>query len=135
MTTATNPRIDHIGIAVRSIEDALPFYRKSFGLEPVHREEVASQNVRVAFLQAGETAIELVEPTSSKGAVARFLNARGPGLHHLAFRVNGIHQEMNRLKKEGLPPLEEDPRVGARGHLICFLHPRLASGVLIELVG
>ena len=127
--------VDHVGIAVRSIEEALPFYRKALGLEVVHREEVASQKVKVAFLRAGETAIELLEPAAEEGAVAKFLKERGPGLHHVAFRVKDIRAEMERLKGDGTPALEESPRAGARGHLICFLHPRLAHGVLVESVG
>lgn len=126
--------IDHIGIAVESIEDALPFYRKALGLVPVHGEEVPSQKVRAAFLQAGETSIELLEPIGEEGAVARFLKKRGPGLHHVAFRVDGIKREMERLARDGMPALESAPRPGARGHQVCFLHPKYAEGVLVELV-
>lgn len=128
-------KIDHIGVAVESIEAALPFYKKALGLEPVHREEVASQKVRVAFLQAGETSIELLEPTGEEGAIAKFLKARGPGLHHVAFHVADIAGRMERLRRDGLPPLEAAPRPGARGHKVCFLHPKFAAGVLVELVG
>jgi methylmalonyl-CoA epimerase len=128
-------RIDHVGVAVESIEAALPFYRKALGLEPVHREEVSSQKVRVAFLQAGETSIELLEPVGGDGAIAKFLKTRGPGLHHVAFHVPDIAGDMERLRAAGLPPLEAGPRAGARGHKVCFLHPKYASGVLVELVG
>ncbi|OGR87795.1 MAG: methylmalonyl-CoA epimerase [Elusimicrobia bacterium RIFCSPHIGHO2_02_FULL_57_9] len=121
--------VDHIGIAVNSIEAALPFYRDKLGLRAVHSEEVASQNVRAAFLQAGESCLELLEPIGSEGAVAKFLKHRGPGLHHVAFQVEDIKKEMNRLT-----PLEALPRAGARGHQVCFLHPNNAHGVLIELV-
>lgn len=127
--------IDHIGIAVASIEEALPFYKKALGLEVSHREEVVAQGVKVAFLQAGQSSIELLEPLGEEGAIAKFIKTRGPGLHHVAFLADSVSQEMRRLKKEGLPPLEESPRPGARGHKVCFLHPKLASGVLVELVG
>lgn len=126
--------IDHVGIAVESIEEALPFYRKALGLVPVHSEEVPGQKVRVAFLQAGETALELLEPMGEEGAVAKFLKARGPGLHHVAFAVKDIKGHMQRLKSDGMPALEAAPRPGARGHNVCFLHPKHAHGVLVELV-
>lgn len=127
-------KIDHVGVAVRSIEESLPFYKKAFGLEPIHREEVAAQKVRVAFLQAGETSIELLEPTGTEGAIAKFLETKGPGLHHVAFSVAKIDAEMERLRGAGLPPLEAAARPGARGHKVCFLHPKHAHGVLYELV-
>jgi methylmalonyl-CoA epimerase len=126
--------IDHIGIAVESIEEALPFYRKALGLVPVHSEEVPGQKVRVAFLQAGETALELLEPMGDEGAVAKFLKTRGPGLHHVAFAVKDVKGHMDRLAKDGMPALEKAPRPGARGHQVCFLHPKHAHGVLVELV-
>lgn len=127
-------KIDHVGVAVLSIEKALPFYKKALGLEPVHREEVPSQKVRVAFLQAGETSIELLEPTGDEGAIAKFLKTRGPGLHHVAFSVADIDGRMEALRKAGFPPLDAAARPGARGHKVCFLHPKLAEGVLVELV-
>ncbi len=126
-------KIDHVGVAVESIDAALPFYRK-LGLSAGPREVVASQHVRVAFLQAGETSIELLEPTGEEGAVAKFLKTRGPGLHHVAFKVEDIKGEMERLRKEELPSLDSIPRAGARGHSVCFFHPRHAAGVLVELV-
>jgi len=126
--------VDHVGIAVESIEKALPFYKKALGLDPVHREEVPSQKVRVAFLQAGQTSLELLEPTGDEGAIAKFLKTKGPGLHHVAFSVWGIAGQMKRLADDGLPPLDAAPRPGARGHQVCFLHPKHANGVLVELV-
>jgi len=126
--------IDHVGVAVESIESALPFYRKAFGLEIVHQEIVAPQQVKVAFLQAGQTSIELLEPTGPDGAVADFLKKRGPGMHHLAFAVKDIEGHMERLNRDGLPTLDAKPRPGARGHSVCFLHPKFAQGVLVELV-
>jgi methylmalonyl-CoA epimerase len=127
-------RIDHVGVAVASIDKALPFYEK-LGLKVAHREEVPAQKVRVAFLQAGESSIELLEPTSEEGAVAKFLKTRGPGIHHVAFHVDDIAGKMEALRAAGAPPLEAAPRPGARGHKVCFLHPKLAEGVLVELVG
>lgn len=126
--------MDHVGIAVESIEKALPFYRNALGLSVCHREEVASHRVKVAFLQAGGTALELLEPTGEEGAVAKFLKTRGPGLHHVAFSVEDIRGEMSRLAAAGTPALEAAPRPGARGHQVCFLHPKHAKGVLVELV-
>ncbi len=126
--------IDHIGIAVESIEAALPFYRKALGLEVVHTEIVAPQKVKVVFLQAGQTSIELLEPAGSSGAIADFLKDRGPGMHHVAFAVKDIASDMSRLAAVGLPPIDSAPRPGSRGHLVCFLHPKFAHGVLVELV-
>lgn len=124
-------RLDHVGIAVESLEKALPFYEKSLGLFVTHREDVPSQNVRVAFLSNN---VELLEPTGD-GAIAKFLKTRGPGLHHVAFRAEDISGEMARLAAAGLPPLDKAPRDGSRGHKVCFLHPKHAHGVLVELVG
>lgn len=128
-------KIDHIGIAVESIEGALPFYQKALGLDISHREELADRHVKVAFLQAGEASLELLEPIGKEGVISKFLKERGPGLHHLAFRVGNVAEEMAWLKSKGLPTIEKEPRSGARGHLVCFLHPSHAHGVLVELVG
>lgn len=129
-------KVDHVGIAVKSIDDTLPFYKSALGLEPVAREQITGQNVRVAFLQAGETALELLEPLSDDGAIAKFIRERGPGLHHVAFRAEGsLTEKMKALSGAGLPPLEAAPRLGARGHHVCFLHPKLSHGVLVEFVG
>ena len=129
-------KIDHVGIAVEDIETAIESY-KAFGLEVRHREDVTSQNVRVAFLSgsAGESSVELMEPLGDDGAVARFLAKRGPGLHHLAFETGDIAAEMKRLKDRAKPPMEDAPRPGARGHSVCFIHPKHCAGTLIELVG
>lgn len=126
--------IDHVGVAVENLETAIAFYEK-LGLKVAHREEVPSQKVRVAFLQAGQAAVELLQPTSDEGAVAKFLKTKGPGMHHIAFHVPSVGQGMERLKNQGIPPLEAAPRPGARGHHVCFLHPKHAHGVLVELVG
>ena len=132
--------VDHVGVAVESVAAAAPFYREALGLAVVHEERVESQQVRVAFLAApgsGPAAcqIELLEPTGAEGAVGRFLFKRGPGLHHVCFRSEDLAGDMRRLKEQGRAPLEDKPRPGARGHQVCFLHPRHAQGVLIELVG
>ncbi|MBI3551635.1 MAG: methylmalonyl-CoA epimerase [Elusimicrobia bacterium] len=126
--------IDHVGVAVESIESALPFYRKALKLDVVHTEIVAPQKVKVAFLQAGPSFIELLEPTGPEGPVADFLKKRGPGIHHVAFSVKDLTGHIMRLTQEGLPPLDDKPRPGARGHHVCFLHPKFAQGVLVELV-
>jgi methylmalonyl-CoA epimerase len=126
--------IDHVGVAVASIDEAAAFYKKALGLELVHREDVPAQKVRVAFLKAGQTSIELLEPLGEGGAVAKFLQTRGPGLHHIAFETGRIADDMKRLNAAGLPTLEKAPRPGARGHQVCFLHPKSCLGTLIELV-
>ncbi|MBI5597416.1 MAG: methylmalonyl-CoA epimerase [Elusimicrobia bacterium] len=136
-------KIDHIGVAVRSLDEAASFYKANLGLAEVHREEVPGQKVRVAFLSdpadPNGTAVELLEPTSPDGAVAKFISARGLGLHHLAFHAGGepgaVATAMERMLKEGIPSLEPKPRPGARGHHVCFFHPKHCAGVLIELVG
>ncbi len=129
-------KIDHVGVAVRDIEKAIRFYTESFGLKVQHREDVPEQKVRVAFLAGaeGEASVELLEPLAGEGAVAKYLEKRGPGLHHLAFHTDAIAGDMERLRAAGAPPLEDAPRPGARGHKVCFLHPKYCEGALIELV-
>ncbi|MDE2312930.1 MAG: methylmalonyl-CoA epimerase [Elusimicrobia bacterium] len=127
-------RLDHVGIAVSSIAESLPFYKNKLGLALAHEENVPSQNVRVVFLEAGESSIELLEPTG-EGAVAKFLRERGPGLHHVAFATENLRAEMARLAQAGAPPLKKEPQPGSRSHQVCFLHPKYAKGTLIELVG
>jgi methylmalonyl-CoA/ethylmalonyl-CoA epimerase len=126
--------LDHVGIAVVNLEEGIAFYKRALGLEVVQREDVPGQKVRVAFLQAGQTSIELLEPIGDDGAVAKFLKTRGPGLHHIAFETSKISDEMSRLNAAGLPTIEKAPRPGARGHQVCFLHPKNGLGTLIELV-
>ena len=132
-------KLDHVGIAVESIEAALPFYREQLGLMVVHREEVAEQKVNVVFLAGSKdgepSLIELLEPTASDGVVALFLKNQGPGMHHVAFRTDDIERAMEKFKSAGKAPLETRPRDGSRGHKVCFLHPKHAHGVLVELVG
>ena len=126
--------IDHIGIAVHRIEDALPFWRDQLGLELRGIEEVPGENVRVAFLRAGGTRIELLEPTSPDGPIARALATRGPGVHHLALRVEDLAGRLAALAAAGRPAIGGAPRPGAGGSRIAFLHPRTAGGVLVELI-
>ncbi|GAB4303388.1 MAG: methylmalonyl-CoA epimerase [Desulfuromonadia bacterium] len=126
-------RIDHIGIAVPSLEGALPFYRQNLSL-PFHGiEEVPDQKVRVAMLGIGESKIELLEPTSPDSPVARFLEKSAPGIHHIAYAVDDIETTLARLKGEGVRLIDETPRTGAHGARIAFIHPRSSSGVLTEL--
>lgn len=132
-------KIDHVGIAVERIESALAFYLEGLGMELLHREELASRAVRVAFLadprDPDGAQVELLEPFAAEGPVARFLRVRGPGLHHIAFRAPDLPASMARFRDAGRPPLQERPGPGARGRQVCFLHPRHAHGVLVELVG
>jgi methylmalonyl-CoA epimerase len=126
--------LDHVGIAVGNLDEGISFYCKNFRVELIHREEIPSQNVRVAFLAAGGTSLELLEPMGDDGALAKFIRVKGPGLHHIAFQADGITNEMTRLSAAGLPAMESSPRPGARGHTVCFFHPKNSFGTLIELV-
>lgn len=126
------PVIDHIGIAVDSIETGLAIYT-SLGIAVEAIEEVADQGVRVALLPVGETRIELLEPVSDDSPIARHLDRRGPGLHHICFRVADIRLAMARLEEDGFDLLSKEPLEGAHGCLVCFVHPKTAGGVLIEL--
>lgn len=127
-------KIDHIGIATRGIEDALGFWRDALGLEVKHTETVEEQGVRVAMLPVGEPRVELLEPTGPDSPVAKFLEKRGPGIHHVAVRVADIRAALARLRAEGARLIDEEPRVGAGGCLVAFVHPAASGGVLLELV-
>jgi methylmalonyl-CoA/ethylmalonyl-CoA epimerase len=127
-------KIEHIGIATRGLDDALGFWRDALGLELQDVEEVAGQGVRVAMLPIGETLIELLEPMSEASPIAKFLEKRGAGLHHIAVRVDDIGATLKRLKEQGLRLIDEVPRRGAGGCLVAFIHPSSANGVLLELV-
>jgi methylmalonyl-CoA/ethylmalonyl-CoA epimerase len=122
--------LDHVGIATRSIEEAAPVFELLTGAPCSPVEELPGQDVNVAFVGR----IELLEPRSPVGPVARFIERRGTGLHHVAFRVPDIAAALSRLRAEGLEPVDAEPRPGAGGHLVAFLHPRSAGGVLWELV-
>jgi len=127
-------KVDHIGIATRSIEESLKFWRDALGLEVKHTETVEEQGVNVAMLPAGEPRVELLEPTGPASPVAKFLEKRGPGIHHVAVRVDDIRAALARLKSEGARLIDEEPRVGAGGCLVAFVHPAASGGVLLELV-
>ena len=126
--------IDHVGIAVEDIEAALALYRDSLGLPVVHRERVAEQGVDAALLDIGESHVELLEPLAPETAVGRFLARRGPGLHHVAYRVHDIDRTLSDLKSSGLNLIDETARVGIRGSRVAFVHPGSTGGVLTELV-
>jgi methylmalonyl-CoA/ethylmalonyl-CoA epimerase len=125
-------KIDHIGVAVVSIDDAVAVYR-ALGLEEKHREEVPAQKVVTAFLPAGECRIELLEPTSEDSPVAKFLKKRGPGIHHICFAVRDIDATVADLTRRGFRLINSEPAPGADGKRIVFLHPDAGHGVLIEL--
>ncbi len=125
--------IDHIGIAVSSLDEALAFYRDALGLAVEAPEEVPSQRVRAHFIPAGETAIELLEATAGDSPIARYLAKRGPGVHHITLRVDDIAEALVRLKARGVRLIDETPREGAHGALVAFIHPSSAHGVLVEL--
>ncbi|MEP6915291.1 MAG: methylmalonyl-CoA epimerase [Acidobacteriota bacterium] len=125
--------IDHIGIAVAAIAEALAFYRDALGLEVDAPEEVASQRVRAHFIQAGQAAIELLEATADDSPIAKYVARRGPGLHHITLRVDDIQAALAQLKDRGVRLIDEQPREGAHGSLVAFIHPASAHGVLVEL--
>jgi len=126
-------RIDHLGIAVKSIDEALPYYEKALGLRCEHREEVASQKVRTAFFSVGEVHLELLEPTSPDSPIAKFLekNPSG-GIHHIAFASSDINGQLKQAAGTGVKLLHEVPFEGAAGKLVAFLHPKSTFGVLTE---
>ena len=126
-------RLDHIGIAVSNLDAALAFYRDALGLEIEPPEEVPSQNVRAHFVPVGEPSLELLEATSSDSAIARYIERRGPGLHHITLRVGDIRAALARLTEKGVRLVDQEPRTGAEGALVAFVHPSAAHGVLVEL--
>lgn len=126
-------KISHIGIAVKSIEDATPFYQDVLGMESEGTEVVEEQKVKVAFFVVGESRIELLEPTSEDSPVARFLEKNGPGVHHVAYEVEDLQARLEQLKSEGVRLIDEKPRTGAHKTKIAFMHPKASGGVLTEL--
>jgi len=126
-------KIDHLGIAVKSLDEALVFYRDQLGLEVSLRETVELEKVNVAMLPLGEPRIELLEPTAAESVIGKFLEKRGEGLHHVAIRVPDLNASVERLKAAGARLLNE-PRAGAGGHLYVFVHPSSTGGVLLELI-
>jgi methylmalonyl-CoA/ethylmalonyl-CoA epimerase len=125
-------KIDHLGIAVRSLDESIPYYENSLGLKCEHREEVPSQKVRTAFFTVGEVHLELLEPTSPDSPVAKFLEKNGEGIHHIAFGTNDISAQLNVAAASGCKLIHEQPFVGAGGKLVAFLHPKSTHGVLTE---
>ena len=127
-------KIDHIGIATNGIEEAAAAYRDVLGIQVTETEEVSGQQVRVAMLPIGESRIELLEATSADSPISKFLAKRGPGIHHIALRVEDIRARLADLKSKGARLIDEEPRTGAGGCLVAFIHPSSTGGVLIELV-
>ncbi|PGY13918.1 methylmalonyl-CoA epimerase [Bacillus sp. AFS031507] len=126
-------KVDHIGIAVRSLEHSLPFYTDVLNLRLLGIEEVETQLVRVAFLEAGGTKLELLEPTSEESTIAKFIEKRGEGIHHVALGVVSIKERISEMKEKGIRMIDDQPRPGAGGANIAFMHPKSTSGVLFEL--
>ncbi|HUH13259.1 MAG TPA: methylmalonyl-CoA epimerase [Longimicrobiales bacterium] len=126
--------LDHVGIAVRSLAEAVPLFERLTGSRGSPPERVESQGVELVFVGEGPARLELLAPLSEASPVARFLAARGPGLHHLAYRVPDIRAALRELVADGFRAVDAEPRAGAHGHLVAFLHPRSTGGVLMELV-
>src|SRR2546430_17142443 len=127
-------KIDHIGIATTGIEDAASIYRDVLGVHVTETEEVSGQKVRVAMLPIGESRIELLEATSDDSPISKFLESRGPGIHHIAVRVDDIRGTLTELKEKGARLIDEEPRMGVGGCLVAFVHPSSTGGVLLELL-
>jgi methylmalonyl-CoA/ethylmalonyl-CoA epimerase len=126
--------IDHVGVAVEDIDSALALYRDVLGLPLVHRETVAEQGVDAALLDVGDSHVELLQPLSPETAVGKFLSRRGPGLHHVAYRVESIDEALSALAAAGMRLIDEHPRTGIRGSRVAFVHPASTGGVLTEIV-
>lgn len=126
-------KIEHVGIAVKNISEANKVYEALLGIAPYKSEKVASEGVETSFFQCGESKIELLQATNPESPIAKFIEKRGEGIHHIAFAVKDIKSEMERLKKEGFILLNETPKKGADNKLVAFLHPKSANGVLVEL--
>jgi methylmalonyl-CoA/ethylmalonyl-CoA epimerase len=126
--------IDHVGIAVDDLEAEVERYRWAFRLEPVHRETVPSQGVEEVLFAVGSSYVQLLRPLAPDTPVGRHLRSRGPGVHHVAFRVDDVAAALDRLRSEGVRLVDDRPRPGSRGTTIAFVHPRAMGGVLVELV-
>lgn len=126
-------KLDHIGIAVKSLDEALPFWRDILGLDSQGVEIVEEQKVKVAFLPVGDTEVELLESTDENGPIARFIEKNGPGVQHLAFRVDDIEKGIEYMEAQGMRMIDKEPRYGAGGASIAFVHPKSSLGVLVEL--
>lgn len=130
----TGRALDHVGIAVHSLDDSLPVFESITGGKGYGRERVEQQGVEVVFLGTGDGRLELLAPTRDDSAVAKFLAKRGAGMHHLCYRVDDIAAELDRYRAAGARLIDEAPRPGAAGHLVAFIHPRSTGGVLVELL-
>lgn len=126
-------KIEHIGIAVKNLNNSNELFRKLFGKDQYKIEAVESEGVSTSFFMLGETKIELLEATHETSAIAKFIEKKGEGIHHIAYEVDDIHAEMERLKNEGFELIHHQPKEGADNKLICFLHPKSTNGVLVEL--
>ena len=127
-------RIDHMGVAVTDLEEAVDLYANVYGMPLVHRETIAEQGVEAVLLDVGESHVELLKPLSDDSPVGKFLAARGPGLHHVAYQVADVGAALQAAREAGLRLIDETPRTGIRGTQVAFLHPKTAGGVLTELV-
>lgn len=125
-------KIDHIGIAVKSLDNALKFY-ETLGIKPYHFEEVESQKVKTAFIKVGDTNIELLESTSEEGPIAKFVAKKGEGIHHICYKVESVESALEKMKAEGFKLIDENPKPGAHGKIVAFIHPKSTNGVLTEL--
>jgi len=130
----TGRALDHVGIAVHSLDDSLPVFESITGGKGHGRERVEQQGVEVVFLGSGDGRLELLAPTRDDSAVARFLARRGPGMHHLCYRVEDVAAELDRYRAAGAQLIDQAPRPGAAGHLVAFVHPKSTGGVLVELL-
>jgi methylmalonyl-CoA/ethylmalonyl-CoA epimerase len=126
-------KVEHIGVAVKSLAVSIPLFEKLLDCRCYKTEHVDAEKVNTAFFQKGETKIELLETSDQSGVIAHFIEKKGEGIHHIAFEVEDIKYEIERLKKEGFTVLSETPRRGADNKLVCFLHPKTSNGVLVEL--
>jgi methylmalonyl-CoA/ethylmalonyl-CoA epimerase len=126
-------KIEHIGIAVKSLKQSVPLFEKLLNTSCYKTEEVSSENVNTAFFQKGGTKIELLESTTEEGVIRKYIDKKGEGIHHIAFDVQDIHAEMDRLRAEGFILINEQPKNGADNKLVCFLHPKSTNSILIEL--
>jgi methylmalonyl-CoA/ethylmalonyl-CoA epimerase len=127
-------QIDHVGVAVEDLDQAIALHEQAYGLDMVHREVVEEQGVEAVLLDVGESHVELLRPLQPDSAVGRFLASRGPGLHHVAYRVDDIESALDALRDRGLQLIDETPRVGIRDSRVAFVHPRSTGGVLTEIV-
>jgi methylmalonyl-CoA/ethylmalonyl-CoA epimerase len=127
-------QIDHVGIAVADLEEEVERYRRTFGFEPIHRERMQDQGVEEVLFAVGESYVQLLGALGSDTPVGRFLDRRGPGVHHLGYRVTNVTEALRRLRAEGVALIDETPRAGSRGTTIAFVHPNSMGGVLVELV-